>query len=156
MVDPKILMDMSFFADLTHDELKAISKIVKKKEYKTGETIFKENEDGTSMYVIRKGEVKACKAAPDGELMTLTMMKDGDIFGEMSFLDESPRSATIIAISNTEVYLIDKRDFEKLVDTNPRMVYKILKNIIFTIHTIVRGMNTRYIEMINYMWRRRR
>jgi len=156
MVDPKILMDMSFFADLTHDELKAISKIVKKKEYKTGETIFKENEDGTSMYVIRKGEVKACKAAPDGELMTLTMMKDGDIFGEMSFLDERPRSATIVSVSHTEVYSLEKHDFEKLIDAYPRMVYKILKNIIFTVHTIVRGMNTRYIEMVNYMWGRRR
>ena len=156
MVDPKILMDMSFFTDLTHDELSAISKIVKKKEYKIGETVFKENEDGTSMYVIRKGEVKACKAAPDGELMTLTMMKDGDIFGEMSFLDERPRSATIVSVSHTEVYSLEKHDFEKLIDAYPRMVYKILKNIIFTVHTIVRGMNTRYIEMVNYMWGRRR
>ena len=156
MVDPKILMDMSFFADLTNDELNAISKIVKKKEYKIGETVFKENEDGTSMYVIRKGEVRACKAAPDGELMTLTMMKDGDIFGEMSFLDGRPRSATIVSVSHTEVYSIEKHDFEKLIDAYPRMVYKILKNIVFTVHTIVRGMNTRYIEMVNYMWGRRR
>lgn len=156
MVDPKILRDMPFFADLTDKELNAISKIVKKKNYKTGEAIFKENESGTSMYVIRKGEVKACKIAPDGDLMTLTLMKDGDMFGEMSFLDERPRSATIMAISNTETYCIEKGDFEKLVDLYPRMVYKILKNIIFTIHTIVRGMNTRYIEMVNYMWGRRR
>lgn len=156
MVDPKVLREMSFFVDLSDDEIKVISKVISKKNYKTGEIIFKDNEDGSSLYVIKRGEVKACKAAPDGELMTLTMMKDGDIFGEMSFLDERPRSATIIAISNTEVYCIDKSDFEKMVDTNPRMVYKILKNIIFTIHTIVRGMNTRYIEMINYMWGRRR
>lgn len=156
MIDPKILREMSFFADLNDEELNAVSKIVKKKNYKMGEIIFNDNEGGTSLYVIRKGEVKACKATPDGELMTLTMMKDGDIFGEMSFLDERPRSATIVAISNTETYCIDKHDFEKLVDANPRMIYKVLKNIIFTIHTIVRGMNSRYIEMVNYMWGRRR
>ncbi|MBI3753165.1 MAG: cyclic nucleotide-binding domain-containing protein [Deltaproteobacteria bacterium] len=156
MTDPKILRDIAFFSDLTDEELNAISKIVKKKNYKTGEAVFKENEDGTSMYVIRKGEVKACKAAPDGELMTLTLMKDGDIFGEMSFLDERPRSATIVSVSHTEVYSIEKNDFEKLIDAYPRMVYKILKNIVFTVHTIVRGMNTRYIEMVNYMWGRKR
>ena len=156
MTDPKILRDMSFFADFTDEELAAISKIIKKKTYKIGEPVFKENEDGTSMYVIRKGEVKACKATPDGELMTLTLMKDGDIFGERSFLNERPRSATIVAISSTEVYSIEKNDFEKLIDSHPRMVYKMLKNIIFTVHTIVRGMNTRYIEMVNYMWGRRR
>jgi len=156
MVDPKTLREMSFFTDLNDEELRAISKIIKKKNYKIGEAVFKENEDGTSMYIIRKGEVKACKAAPDGELMTLTLMKDGDMFGEMSFLDGRPRSATIISISNTEVLCMEKDDFEKLMDSHPRMIYKILKNIIFTIHTLVREMNTRYVEMVNYMWGRRR
>jgi CRP-like cAMP-binding protein len=74
----------------------------------------------------------------------------------MSFLEERPRSATIVAVSNIEVYCLEKDDFEKLVEKYPRMVYKILKNIIFTIHNIVRGMNTRYIEMLNYMWGRKR
>ncbi len=156
MIDPKVLREMPFFLDLTDDEVNAISKIAEKKTYKLGETIFRETEDGASLYVIRKGEVKACKATPDGELMTLMLMKDGDIFGEMSFLDERPRSATIVALSNVEAYSIDKHDFEGLVDDYPRLIYKMLKNIIFTIHNIVRGMNTRYIEMVNYMWGRRR
>lgn len=156
MIEPKTLMTMPFFSDLTDDELHVIAKFLKKKNYKLGETVFRENEEGSSLYVIKKGEVKACKTAPDGELMTLTLMKDGDIFGEMSFLEERPRSATIVAVSNIEVYYLERDDFEKLVDKYPRMVYKILKNIIFTIHNIVRGMNTRYIEMLNYMWGRRR
>ena len=108
------------------------------------------------MYIIKKGEVKACKTAPDGELFTLTIMKDGEIFGEMSFLDGRPRSATVVAVSDLETYIIDKKDFETLVDGNPRIIYKLLRNIVFTIHSIVRGMNARYMEMINYMWGRRR
>lgn len=156
MIDPKLLREVQFFADLTDPEVAAISPIVKKKSFKTGETIFKESEDGQSLYIIRKGEVKACKTAPDGELFTLTIMKDGDIFGEMSFLDGRPRSATIVAVSDLETYYIDKNDFETLVDGNPRVIYKLLRNIVFTIHSIVRGMNSRYIEMINYMWGRKR
>ncbi|MBI5894422.1 MAG: cyclic nucleotide-binding domain-containing protein [Deltaproteobacteria bacterium] len=156
MVDPKTLRDITFFADLTEDELKAISPIINKKNYKVGDAIFKENEDGTSMYIIKKGEVKACKTAPDNELLTLTLMKDGDIFGEMSFLDGRPRSATIIAIADTEVYTIEKADFENLLDKQPRMVYKLMRSIVFHIHVIVRGMNSRYMEMVNYMWGRKR
>ena len=83
-------------------------------------------------------------------------MKDGDIFGEMSFLDGRPRSATVVAVSDLETYVIDKQDFETLVDDHPRIIYKLLRNIVFTIHSIVRGMNSRYIEMINYMWGRKR
>ncbi len=156
MVDPKLLRDILFFSDLSDAELDTVSKIVKKKSFKLGDTIFKESEDGASLYIIRTGEVKACKTSPDGELFTLTIMKDGEIFGEMSFLDGRPRSATIVAVSDLETYTIEKSDFETLVDGNPRIIYKLLKNIVFTIHSIVRGMNSRYIEMINYMWGRRR
>lgn len=156
MLDQKLLREVPFFADFTDSEIATIAKITKKQEFKTGDTIFRESEDGQSMYIIRKGEVKACKTAPDGELFTLTLMKDGDIFGEMSFLDGRPRSASIVAISELETYVLDKSDFETLVDGNPRLTYKLLRNIVFTIHSIVRGMNSRYIEMINYMWGRKR
>ncbi len=156
MVDPKLLREMAFFSDLSDNELATVAGVVKKQNFKIGDTVFKESEDGQSIYIIRKGEVKACKIAPDGDLFTLTIMKDGEIFGEMSFLDGRPRSATIVAVSDLETYVIDKQDFETLVDDNPRIIYKLLRNIVFTIHSIVRGMNSRYIEMINYMWGRRR
>lgn len=156
MIDQKLLREMQFFSDFTDGEIATISKIVKKRDFKTGDTVFTESENGESMYVIRKGEVKACKTAPDGELFTLTLMKDGDIFGEMSFLDGRPRSASIVAISDLETYVLEKSDFETLVEANPRMTYKLMRNIVFTIHSIVRGMNSRYIEMINYMYGRKR
>ena len=156
MTDLNMLREQQFFTDLTDDELGVIAKITNRKDFKTGDRIFSESEDGQSIYIIKKGEVKACKVAPDGELFTLTIMKDGDIFGEMSFLDGRPRSATIIAISDLETYVIERSDFETIVDENPRIIYKIMRNIVFTIHSIVRGMNARYIEMINYMWGRKR
>ncbi len=156
MVDPKVLRDIPFFSDLSEGELATLARIVRRKDFRVGETIFRESEDGQSLYIIRKGEVKACKTGPDGELYTLTVMKDGEIFGEMSFLDGRPRSATIVALTDLETYVIEKSDFETLVDGNPRIIYKLLKNIVFTIHSIVRGMNIRYTEMINYMWGRRR
>ncbi len=156
MIERRLLREQQFFADLTDDELTVISKITSRQDFKLGDTVFKESEDGQSIYVLRSGEVKACKIAPDGELFTLTIMKDGDIFGEMSFLDGRPRSATIVAMSDLVTYVIERSDFETIVDENPRIIYKIMRNIVFTIHSIVRGMNARYIEMINYMWGRKR
>ena len=156
MVNPKELRNLQFFDEMTDEELDVLSGIVKKKDFASSETVFKESEAGSSLYVIKKGEVKVCKVGPDGELFTLTVLKDDDIFGEMSFLDERTHSSTIVAISDVETLVIEKADFEGLVDTNPRIVYKALRNIIFTIHAIVKGMNMRYTEMMNYMWGRRR
>ena len=156
MADTKILRDINFFADFSDKELKLVADIVEKKEFKTGDTIFKDSDDGTGLFIIRKGEVKACKTTPDGELFTLMMMKDGDIFGEMSFLDGRPRSATIIAITDVETYVLEKANFDTLIEKHPMVIYKLMRNIVFTIHSIVRGMNTRYVEMMNYMFGRKR
>ncbi|MCK4846104.1 MAG: cyclic nucleotide-binding domain-containing protein [Deltaproteobacteria bacterium] len=156
MVDSKLIRTMPFFADLADDELEAVSKMLRQEEFNMGDTVFHDGKDGESLYILRRGEVKACKVAPDGELFTLTLMKEGEIFGEMSFLDGRRRSATIVALTDLEVFVMERSDFETIIETHPWIVYKLMKNIVFTIHSIVRGMNTRYLEMVNYMWGRKR
>jgi CRP/FNR family transcriptional regulator, cyclic AMP receptor protein len=156
MLDSKLLKEERFFADLTDTELEVMAKITSQKNFKTGETIFKESEEGQSLYVIRSGEVKASGSAPNGEVFTLTMLKDGDIFGQMSFIDGRPRSATIIAASDVNTIVMEKSDFEGIIDDNPRLIHKIMGKIVLNVHSILRGMNARYMEMINYMWGRKR
>ena len=156
MVDPKLLRNITFFSDLSDNELEVIAKITRQVSFKTGDVVFRDSEEGHSLWIIKNGEVKACKTAPDGEHFTLTILKDGEIFGEMSFLDGRPHSATMIAVSDLETFVIEKPDFDGILDDHPRIIYKLLKNIVFTIHSIVRGMNSRYIEMVNYMWGRKR
>ena len=156
MIDIKLLREQRFFADLTDDELGIIASFTDKKDFKLGETAFKTSEEGQSLYLIRSGEVKVCLEAPDGEIFTLTILKDGDIFGQMSFIDAAPRSATVIAISDVETFIIERSDFEKIIDDNPRIVHKVMRNIVHHAHSIVRGMNSRHIEMMNYMWGRKR
>ena len=156
MLDSKLLKEERFFADLTDTELEVMAKITSQKNFKAGETIFKESEEGQSLYVIRSGEVKASVSAPNGVVFTLTMLKDGDIFGQMSFIDGRPRSATIIAASDVNTIVMEKSDFEGIIDDNPRLIHKIMGKIVLNVHSILRGMNARYMEMINYMWGRKR
>ena len=141
---------------MTDDELGVIAGIIKKKDFEIGETILSASEEEHALYLIRSGEVKACMSASDGEIFTLTILKEGDIFGEMSFADATSRSADIVAISDVKTYVVDASDFDSIVDANPRLVQKFMKNIIMTTHDIVRNMNSRYMEMLNYMWGRKR
>lgn len=67
MVDSKILREEPFFADLADTELEVIANIANQQHFKLGETIFKESEEGQSLYVIKSGEVKASVSAPNGE-----------------------------------------------------------------------------------------
>ena len=156
MVDWKQLRKEQFFADLTESELAVIAQITRQKKFDPDETIFKESEEGQSIYVIVSGEVKATVSRPNGERFTLTMLKDGDIFGQMSFIDGRPRSATITAISEVDTMVIEKSDFETIINDHPRLIHKIMCKIVLNVHSILREMNSRYMEMINYMWGRKR
>ena len=156
MADPKELRELPFFSDLDDSELETVSSIVANETFDIGVTVFEEGQQGESLFIIKKGDVKACKTTPEGELLTLTHMEKGEIFGEMSFLDGSVRSATIVSTSELQCFTMNKSDFDKFVDSHPKIVFKLLKNMIYSIHPIVRRMNTRYMDMINYMWGRKR
>ena len=123
----------------------------------TDERAERTNHQPLSSWPDLRGEVWSVDiTAPNGERFTLAMLKDGDIFGAMSFVDGRPRSATIIAASEVETIVMEKSVFESIIDENPRLIHKILSKIIFSVHSIVRAMNARYLEMINYMWGRKR
>ena len=113
MVDASVLKDIQFFKEFTMTN-SLLSPVLSSVRILigVGDTIFKEQEEGTALYILKKGEVKACRMGPNGELVTLTLMKEGEIFGEMSFLDGSVRSASIVAISPVEAYMLDKPGFE--------------------------------------------
>ena len=156
MVGKKSLRDNQLFHDLTEEEYDVVSGILKRKVYQPEETIFEEGGTDQILYIIKKGEVRICKQGPHGGLQTITLLKDRDIYGEMSFFDGTPHSATVVTARVTEAFLLKMKDFEKLIDTHPRLVFKVMKNIFITVHGIVRGMNERYVDMLGYMFGRNR
>ncbi len=156
MADKELLGKLSFFEGFDDDELAILSKVAKEVAFKRGGTLFKESEAGNALHVIAEGEVKSCVAAPDGELFTLNIMKKGDSFGAMSFIDGTKRSSSIVAVTEGFALYIEKADFDKIMADNPDLTQKFLVKIITHTHTIVRAMNAKYVEMLNYMWGRKR
>lgn len=154
--DAKSLGKMSFFSYLNEDELKAVSEVIEEVDYPGGNVVFEEGSDGHTLYIIKSGEIKVSKKDPAGNEQVLTLLKEGDIFGEMSFLDGRPHSATIAAEQSSRLLQIEKNDFDEFVDKNPKAAYKIMKNIAFQVDSIVRKMNTTYVDMMSYMFGRRR
>jgi len=99
------------------------------KEFMEGDVVFYENESGNTMYIIYEGEVKITKKARDLET-TLAILKKGDFFGEMSLIDNSPRSATAtINQDETKLIVVDKEIFENQICSNPKIIMQILKKM---------------------------
>lgn len=95
--------------------------------FEPGEVIFKEGEQGQYMYILRSGIVHIKKKVENGEKLLKKVEQPHDFFGEMSLLDERPRSATAIAETNTNVLKIDRESFENLIINNGKFALKIIK-----------------------------
>ncbi len=99
------------------EELKEFEKVLK-----PGEVLFREGDPGDEMYLIKSGKIKIIKGGGDVE-KTLAYLKEGDFFGEMAIIDESPRSATAIAVEETRLVIIDREAFRNQVKKSPLIEY---------------------------------
>ncbi len=79
----------------------------RKENYKPGDVIFKEGSHGVAVYIIESGKVEISKDV-QGRKFTIETLGPGDMFGEMSFIDHEPRSATATALEDTVLELLDK------------------------------------------------
>ncbi len=100
--------------------------------FKKGEIIFKEGDLGTEMFVIQKGKVEIKKRIGIEE-KTLSTLEKGDFFGEMAILEGMPRTATAVAIEDTECIVINEATFDNMIKNNVeiavRMLRKLSKNL---------------------------
>jgi CRP-like cAMP-binding protein len=94
--------------------------------YEAGEIIIQENDLGETAYVITQGQVEVTKAL-QGQKVHLAYLEAGETFGEMSMIDEKPRSATVTAVTETLVSEIRRDDFFESFQTNPKVALQLLK-----------------------------
>jgi CRP-like cAMP-binding protein len=96
--------------------------------FKKAATIIHEGTTGSHAYLILSGSVEVSKKVGEEKLVLSRLVK-GNIFGEMSLVDDKPRSATIVALEDTEVRVITRDRFESMLEQNPRAVIPLLKQV---------------------------
>jgi len=96
------------------------------KTYQAGEMIFSEFEPGDNFYLIQSGRVQLVKVIGDIE-KTLDILQPSEMFGEMAILENSPRSATAIALDKVNVLEFNSQNFEVLMLGNPQIALKLLR-----------------------------
>jgi CRP-like cAMP-binding protein len=122
----EVLSKVPAFANLAPRELKEVAAIVHKREYRAGEPVFYQGDPGLGMYIVKDGEVSIVIQGKDGNERELALFGDGDFFGELALLDESPRSAN--AVCKTECTLIGffRPDLFELIEKNTTLGIKIV------------------------------
>lgn len=124
--DVKILQKFFPFDRLKKEELESLYKSGGIKNYSTDEMIFNEGDVGDYFCIILSGSIRISTVIPEVGEESLSILYQGDFFGEMALIDDAPRAAAAIAHAPTDLLIIQKEEFDRLVDHNNPAAYWIL------------------------------
>jgi CRP/FNR family cyclic AMP-dependent transcriptional regulator len=117
-----ILKSLSIFSDTPEHILADLAPLMEEEEYEKDTLIFGEGEMGDCMYIIHQGEVKIHK-----ENVTLAVLKEKEVFGELALLDPEPRSARATTISDCILFRIDQEPLYEVIDIRPEVARGFIK-----------------------------
>jgi len=114
-IDVSILNEVEHLRDLGAPEKLALAEKIDLLVYAAGQAIFSYGDPGQALYIVRSGEIEIFVKNDQGEKIVLETSRPGDIFGEVSLLDDGPRTAWVSAIGDVEVLRLDRKHFEDYV-----------------------------------------
>lgn len=140
-LEPEVLKQQPLFASLTHSELESLGSLLFEKTYTEGSTLFVEGMSGEILYLVRRGSVDILKKTPNGEEKTLARLKPGEFLGEMSLVENQPRSATAKVAEESALLVMTKKSFQSMLEKYPAMSVKILLEFLKTANQRLRLAN---------------
>jgi len=124
-----ILRITPIFENLEERDLSRIAACGVRKAYRKSDLILMEEETGSVLFVIISGKVKVVRIGEDGREIILSIMSSGEVFGEMALLDGESRSASVIALEDSDLFMIHGKDFVSLLHEYPAISVSLLKQL---------------------------
>ena len=123
-------MQMPVFGRINGEELRVVARQMSVMELEEGDILFKESEKGSFICFISEGELDVIKTSETNEEdVILATLNKGQSIGEMSIIDNYPRSATVKAKTKALLYILSKSAFDMILERHPRIGIKLLKGI---------------------------
>lgn len=119
---------VDIFKHLSKNDLLDLLKIIKHKRFKKGETIFDVGDEFNALFVVNSGRIKIHNYTFSGDDNILYFLEEGDIFGEISLLKTSKFMHRGTAIKKTNLCMINKNDFDALIQSKPSISIKIFES----------------------------
>ena len=121
-------MEWRLLSSLTEDDRRALLSRCRRQRFPRGGFVFHEGDTGDSAHLIDSGTVAVRVTGPSGDLVTLDVLRPGDVFGEQALIDEgSVRSATVVALERTETMRFHRVEFEELWKNHPDVAMVVAK-----------------------------
>jgi CRP-like cAMP-binding protein len=122
--------DTALFRLFTGKELEKIAPYFEEVHFKAGSLVFREGDAPDFIALVRKGKVEIRKQTEfKGKQIVLAHMTKGSVLGELAVFDDFPRSASVVAIEDTDLLILKNEDMESFIESYPELGIKILKGV---------------------------
>jgi len=129
-VSTALLRNVPLLAVLSEDELALLSRVVVRRSYVRGSLILGAGDPIDSLYVLISGRIKVFMSDLDGKEVILAILGPNEFVGEMGLIDNSPRSANVVALEPCEVVCISKADFKRCLADNFDMAMTVMRGLV--------------------------
>lgn len=149
----KMIANSSLGKELSDGEVEVLGGLMQERTLADGEFLFEDGMSDDSLHVILTGKVEVVKRTGDDNYASLAVLREGELAGELSFIDGATHTVGLRALCETKVLSLAREDFEGIVDSNPQLVYKVMRAVARSAHRIVHRMNTEFVELSNYIFK---
>jgi uncharacterized membrane protein len=124
--DPNFLANIRMFEHLNEDDRVALAKVIDELKVPADHTLFQAGDPGDSLFIVLNGQIELFIKDTAGQKIVLTTAEAGDMFGELAMLDTGPRTATALALSESDVLVLDRDDLVLLFQRKPEAALHML------------------------------
>jgi len=149
----KEILDSRLGFELSDSEATKLASLMQARELRGGDYLIVEGTTDDSLYVIVEGNLEVVKRTAGDSVASIAIVREGQLAGELSFLDSNVHTVGLRALSDTKVLALAREDFEKIVSGDPQLVYKVMRAVARSAHRIMHQMNHEFIELSNYIFK---
>lgn len=121
------LAEIPLFSQIKEASMQFLARAGRMIDIKKGEVLFFQSDPSEIAYIVRSGGVSIVLSSPDGREMVINEMRKGDLFGELGILTNKNRSTSAIARTDSEVLVIPRGAFLRIVDDEPQLTRRMLE-----------------------------
>jgi CRP/FNR family cyclic AMP-dependent transcriptional regulator len=129
-VSTTLLRNVPLLSVLSEEELALLARVVARKSYPRGSLILAAGDPTDSLYILISGRIKVFMSDLDGKEVILAILEPNEFFGEMGLIDNSPRSANVVALEPCELVCISKPDFKRCLADNFDMAMTVMRGLV--------------------------
>jgi CRP/FNR family cyclic AMP-dependent transcriptional regulator len=123
----ELLQRGSLFEGLASEHLSEVARCARLQRLAKRQELFHKGDAGSQVYVVASGRLKALTTSLEGDDVVFNILGPGEVFGEIALLGEMPRTATVTALDDCELLVIDRRDFLALLRRHPEAAISLLR-----------------------------